>query len=214
MSGALDNDTVFLWGNDITTTGNLSSATAEMDAQAERDETPWSSPTGGSGGGGIEESKSFRGEGGGRGCPKDMPVDAILEGVQSEVARILKADATAIPTVRRSCRDVGVWWYNKYLWGLRWSWVSALLQSPFGSLRCQDKSCRVRRCIPKTVLLQIVPPLSRDCKLEFVLGFVILRVSMLPWGILHQKPWVLDVAAKAKPRAVVTRLPIECFMFR
>ena len=139
VSGALDNDTVFLWGNDITTTGNLSSATAEMDAQAERDETPWSSPTGGSGGGGIEESKSFRGEGGGRGCPKDMPVDAILEGVQSEVARILKADATAIPTVRRSCRDVGVWWYNKYLWGLRWSWVSALLQSPFGSLRCQTK---------------------------------------------------------------------------
>lgn len=101
VSGALDNDTVLLWGNDAT--GNLSSATAEMDAQAEMDETPWSPPKGDSGGGGIEESKSFRGEGGGRGCPKDMPVDAILEGVQSEVARILKADATAIPTVRRIC---------------------------------------------------------------------------------------------------------------
>lgn len=48
----------------------------------------------------MEESKSYRGEGGGRGCPTDMPVDAVLEGVQSEVARILKADATAIPTVR------------------------------------------------------------------------------------------------------------------
>lgn len=102
-SGALDNDTVFLWGND--TTGSLSSAaaTAEMDAQAARDETPWSP---GSGAGGIEESKSYRGEGGGRGCPTDMPVDAILEGVQSEVARILKADATAIPTVRQSSSNV------------------------------------------------------------------------------------------------------------
>eukprot|EP00752_Nemacystus_decipiens_P001493 g1467.t1 len=98
VSGALDNDTVFLWGNDTATASSLSSATAEIDAQAERDETPWSPSTGGSGGGGIEESKSFRGEGGGRGCPKEMPVDAILEGVQSEVARILKADPTAIPT--------------------------------------------------------------------------------------------------------------------
>eukprot|EP00903_Cladosiphon_okamuranus_P012305 g11537.t1 len=98
VSGALNNDTVFLWGND--TAGNLSPATAalEMDAQAERDETPWSPPTGGPRGGGVEESKSFRGEGGGRGFPKDMPVDVILEGAQSEVARILKADATAIPT--------------------------------------------------------------------------------------------------------------------
>ena len=104
MSGALDNDTVLLWGSD--STGNLSSATADMDAQAERDETPWSPPSGSSGGGGVEESKSFKGEGGGRGCPKDMPVDAILEGVQSEVARILKADATAIPTVRSGCGDV------------------------------------------------------------------------------------------------------------
>lgn len=107
QSGALDSDTVFLWGKGNETTGNPSSAIAEMDAQAERDEAPWSPPTGGggSGGAGIEKSKSFQGKGGGRGCPKDMPVDAILEGVQSEVARILKADATAIPTVRR-CGDV------------------------------------------------------------------------------------------------------------
>lgn len=104
VSGALDNDTVFLWGSD--TAGIMSSASAaEMDAQAERDETSWSPLTGGSGGGGVEESKSFRGEGGGRVCPKDLPVGAILEGVQSEVARILKADATAIPTVRRGCGD-------------------------------------------------------------------------------------------------------------
>lgn len=48
----------------------------------------------------MEESKSFRGEGGGRGCPAEMAVSDILEGVQSEVGRILKADATAIPTVR------------------------------------------------------------------------------------------------------------------
>lgn len=111
-TGALNADTVFLWGNEIAThlspaTGTATSktATAEMDAQAERDETPWSPPGGGSEGGGIEESKSYKGEGGGRGCPTDMPVDAVLEGVQSEVARILKADATAIPTVRPRERD-------------------------------------------------------------------------------------------------------------
>lgn len=106
-TGALDADTVFLWGSDATAhlssasgTATSRMATAEMDAQAERDETPWSPPGGGSEGGGREESKSYRGEGGGRGCPTDMPVDAVLEGVQFEVARILKADATAIPTVR------------------------------------------------------------------------------------------------------------------
>lgn len=106
-TGALDADTVFLWGNDTTThlssaagTATTRTATAEMDAQAERDENPWSPPGVGSEGGGMEESKSYRGQGGGRGCPTDMPVDAVLEGIQSEVARILKADATAIPTVR------------------------------------------------------------------------------------------------------------------
>ncbi|CAM9492519.1 unnamed protein product [Scytosiphon promiscuus] len=86
-SGALDADTVFLWGGDT-----ARATTADTDAQAEKDETPWS------GGGGMEESKSFRGEGGGRGCPAEMAVGDILEGVQSEVGRILKADAAAIPT--------------------------------------------------------------------------------------------------------------------
>ncbi|CAM9681411.1 unnamed protein product, partial [Hapterophycus canaliculatus] len=86
-SGALDGDTVFMWGND-----SMKTATAETDAQAERDEAPWS------GGGGMEESKSFRGEGGGRGCPAEMAVSDILAGVQFEVGRILKADVSAIPT--------------------------------------------------------------------------------------------------------------------
>lgn len=106
-SGALDADTVFLWGDDSASFSSTGAATgknsahtaADMDAQAERAEIPSSSS-----GGGIEESKgneSYSGEDGGRRCPTDMPVDSILEGVQSEVARILKADATAIPTVRR-----------------------------------------------------------------------------------------------------------------
>lgn len=110
-SGALDADTVFLWGSD--TTSNLSvgagiprrtPTTAEMDAQAERDEIPWSPPGGGSNGGGMEESKA---EGGAKGNPAGMSVGVILEGVQAEVARILKATASAIPTV--SCDSV---WYG------------------------------------------------------------------------------------------------------
>ncbi|CAB1114142.1 unnamed protein product [Ectocarpus sp. CCAP 1310/34] len=97
-SGALDGDTVFLWGDDRMAS-HLSSApgtakdqttVAEMDAQAERDETGGS----GSSAAGTEESKS---SGGGKGCPADMTVADILKGVQSEVAKILKADASAIP---------------------------------------------------------------------------------------------------------------------
>lgn len=100
-SGALDGDTVFLWGDDRMAshlssapgTAKEQTAVAEMDMQAERDETGG----GGSNAAGTEESKS---SGGGKGCPADMTIADILKGVQSEVAKILKADASAIPMVR------------------------------------------------------------------------------------------------------------------
>lgn len=97
VAGTLDGDTIFMWGEPIT-------SAAARDATAEKDEAP-SSPNGG----GVEESKFSGGPSGvgGRGDPREMAEADILLGVQSEVARILKADALSIPTVSEVL--VG-WW--------------------------------------------------------------------------------------------------------
>eukprot|EP00904_Undaria_pinnatifida_P011866 jgi/Undpi1/780/HiC_scaffold_10.g04244.m1 len=88
-SGALDADTVLLWGE-------AGATSAAEDARALAAEAP-SSP--GGEGEGVEESKvQPLDDGGGRGCATDMPVELVLKGVQNEVARILKADPSSIPT--------------------------------------------------------------------------------------------------------------------
>ena len=90
-SGALDADTVLLWGE-------AGATSAAEDARALAAEAP-SSP--GGEGEGVEESKvQPLDDGGGRGCATDMPVELVLKGVQNEVAMILKADPSSIPTVR------------------------------------------------------------------------------------------------------------------
>lgn len=84
LNGTLDSDTVFLWGEPAT-------GAAAMDAIAERDVIPSSPPAG------VEESKAS--EEGPRGDPRGMAEMDILGGIRTEVARILKADASSIPTV-------------------------------------------------------------------------------------------------------------------
>lgn len=78
---------MYLWGETTLTP-------AARDARAEKDEIP-------SGGVGVEEAKvSWGAEGDGpRGDPRKLPESQVLAGVQSEVARILKADPSSIPTV-------------------------------------------------------------------------------------------------------------------
>eukprot|EP00904_Undaria_pinnatifida_P011854 jgi/Undpi1/779/HiC_scaffold_10.g04243.m1 len=88
-SGALDADTVLLCGE-------AGATSAAEDARALAAEAP-SSP--GGEGEGVEESKvQPLDDGGGRGCATDMPVELVLKGVQNEVAMILKADPSSIPT--------------------------------------------------------------------------------------------------------------------
>lgn len=78
---------MYLWGETTLTP-------AARDARAEKDEMP-------SEGVGVEEAKvSWGAEGDGpRGDPRKLPESQVLAGVQSEVARILKADPSSIPTV-------------------------------------------------------------------------------------------------------------------
>ena len=87
-AGSLNGDTLFLWGETNVTP-------AAMDARAEKDALLANGPNG------VEEAKTSWGEEGEgpRDDPREMTETEIMSGVRSEVAKILKAQASAIPTV-------------------------------------------------------------------------------------------------------------------